>query len=55
MAQFGISQPLLRLEDHDLLVGDGRFLDDLQPAGVAHAFVLRSPHAHAEILSLIHI
>ena len=52
MAQFGISQPLLRLEDHDLLVGDGRFLDDLQPAGVAHAFVLRSPHAHAEIRSI---
>lgn len=49
MAQFGISQPLLRLEDPALLTGRGRFLDDLYFPRMAHAYVLRSPHAHAEI------
>ncbi len=49
MAQFGISQPLLRLEDPALLTGQGHFLDDLTFPGMAHGYVLRSPHAHAEI------
>lgn len=41
-----------RLEDARLLTGRGRFTDDLRPAGVAEAYVLRSPHAHAEILAI---
>ena len=42
-----------RLEDRDLLIGRGRFADDL-PSGPAtlHAAILRSPHAHAEIRSI---
>jgi len=52
MAQFGISQPLLRLEDPALLTGRGQFLDDLRFPNMAHAYVLRSPHAHAEILGV---
>jgi 2-furoyl-CoA dehydrogenase large subunit len=42
-----------RVEDADLLRGHGRFADDL-PAGpgTLHAVILRSPHAHAEILSI---
>src|SRR3979411_1192561 len=34
-------------------VGGGRFIDDLgvQP-GTLHAAILRSPHAHADILSI---
>ena len=49
MGQFGISQPVRRREDPRLLRGEGRFVDDLTFPGMAHAFVLRSPHAHARI------
>ena len=52
MAQFGISQPLLRLEDPALLVGEGQFLDDLSLPGMAHGVALRSPHAHAKVRSV---
>src|ERR1044071_8130960 len=46
-------QPLARLEDADLLRGRGRFADDLpEPRGVLHAAILRSPHAHAELVSI---
>jgi aerobic carbon-monoxide dehydrogenase large subunit len=36
-----------RREDARLLTGAGGYLDDLAFDGVAHAVVLRSPHAHA--------
>ncbi len=42
----------MRLEDHRLLTGRGRFVDDLPFAGALHAHILRSPYAHARILSL---
>jgi len=46
-------QPLKRLEDADLLLGRGRFGDDLPvPRGTLHAAILRSPHAHAELVSI---
>ena len=42
-----------RLEDADLLRGAGRFADDLSVRrDTLHAAILRSPHAHAEILSV---
>jgi 2-furoyl-CoA dehydrogenase large subunit len=42
-----------RREDEELLRGDGRFGDDLPVRpGTLQAAILRSPHAHAEILSL---
>jgi CO/xanthine dehydrogenase Mo-binding subunit len=41
-----------RLEDPRLLGGRGCFVDDVSPAGVLHAVVLRSPHAHARIASI---
>ena len=42
-----------RLEDADLLRGPGRFADDLPVRrDTLHAAILRSPHAHAEILSV---
>jgi 2-furoyl-CoA dehydrogenase large subunit len=42
-----------RVEDPDLLRGHGRFADDI-PAGpgALHAVILRSPHPHADILSV---
>ena len=41
-----------RKEDPRLLRGDGRYVSDLKLHGLAHAAVLRSPHAHARIRSL---
>src|SRR5438093_3845730 len=41
-----------RKEDPRLLQGRGCFVDDIQPAGVLHAAVLRSPHAHARIVAI---
>ena len=42
-----------RLEDAELLRGHGRFGDDLPVRrDTLHAAILRSPHAHAEILSI---
>ena len=42
-----------RLEDAELLRGDGRFADDLPVRrDTLHPAILRSPHAHAEILSV---
>jgi aerobic carbon-monoxide dehydrogenase large subunit len=47
-----IGRPLKRREDYRLLVGAGRFVDDLMPPGCAHLVLLRSPHAHARITRL---
>ncbi|HYM73994.1 MAG TPA: xanthine dehydrogenase family protein molybdopterin-binding subunit [Stellaceae bacterium] len=38
-----------RREDRRFLTGQGRYLDDLAFENLAHAVVLRSPHAHARI------
>ena len=38
-----------RREDPRLLTGHGRYVGDLQPEGLLHAAVLRSPHAAARI------
>ena len=47
-----VSRPLKRFEDPRLVTGQGSFVDDLRLPGMLHAVVLRSPHAHARILSL---
>ena len=41
-----------RKEDAALLAGKGKFVDDLDPAGVLHAAFARSPYAHARIRSI---
>src|SRR4051794_41658899 len=43
---------LKRKEDPRLLTGLGRFLDDVKLAGMLHAAFVRSPHAHARVLSV---
>jgi len=48
----GIGEPVQRREDERLLTGKGRYTDDIQVANVAYAFILRSPHAHARIVSV---
>ena len=52
MGQFGIGQPVRRKEDVRLLTGGGRFLDDISVPNEAHAYLLRSPHAHANIKAI---
>ena len=48
-----VGQALERFEDAALLSGMARFIDDLEPvAGLRHAAILRSPHAHADIVSI---
>jgi carbon-monoxide dehydrogenase large subunit len=49
MNKFGIGQPVKRFEDRRLLCGEGRFINDINLAGQAHAVVVRSPHAHARL------
>jgi aerobic carbon-monoxide dehydrogenase large subunit len=49
MKQFGIGQPIRRIEDRRFLTGYGRYLDDVVRPREAHAALLRSPHAHARI------
>src|ERR1700751_1698371 len=48
-----IGQSIPRVEDAALLSGRGRFIDDVgvRP-GTLHAAILRSPHAHAKIVSI---
>lgn len=48
----GLGVPLRRLEDPRLLTGGGRFTANLAPPGSLHALFLRSPHAHARVLSV---
>ena len=42
----------LRIEDDALVRGAGKFMDDPRLANLAHAVFVRSPHAHARIVSL---
>ena len=41
-----------RREDPALLAGAGRFIDDIVRAFQAHAWIVRSPHAHARVASI---
>jgi len=41
-----------RLEDPALLSGRGRFVDDVKLPGMLHACFVRSPHAHAKLVSI---
>src|SRR5919106_7019978 len=46
-----IGKPVRRVEDWRLLTGRGTYIDDHPPvAGLHHAAIVRSPHAHARIL-----
>src|SRR3990170_1906979 len=51
-ARFGSSRSQKRIEDDRLLVGKGLFSDDRDLPGQAWMVVLRSPHAHARIVSI---
>src|SRR5581483_9848262 len=43
---------MLRKEDARFLRGKGHYLDDIALPGMLHGAILRSPHAHARIISI---
>lgn len=47
-----IGQPIKREDDRKLVTGQGRFVDDFNPPGTLHVVFVRSPYAHAEIVSV---
>ena len=47
--KFGVGQPVRRHEDLRLVTGQGLYTDDIVLPRMTHAFVLRSPVAHAWI------
>ena len=49
MGEYGASGTVTRFEDQRLLTGCGDFLEDGNAHGQLHGYMLRSPHAHAEI------
>jgi carbon-monoxide dehydrogenase large subunit len=52
VGRFGSGQEVLRIEDKGLLTGAGVYAGDVSLPGATHLFFLRSPHAHARIVSL---
>ncbi|MAI49341.1 MAG: carbon monoxide dehydrogenase [Rhodospirillaceae bacterium] len=52
MDKFGIGQGVTREEDPRLLKGCGIFVNDVSLSNQTYAVVLRSPHAHADIISI---
>src|SRR5262249_26125557 len=49
-AMMGAAPP--RLGGDRFVSGSGRFVDDVRVPGMLHAAVLRSPHAHARLVSI---
>jgi carbon-monoxide dehydrogenase large subunit len=52
MLKYAVGQSVPRTEDPRLLKGRGRYVDDFALPNQAHAVMVRSPHAHAEIKSI---
>jgi len=46
-SKVGMGQAVTRKEDANFITGRGQYTDDVKLAGALHAFVLRSPYAHA--------
>ena len=49
MSATGIGAPVRRKEDFRFITGQGHYTDDVNRHGQAHAYFLRSPHAHATL------
>ncbi len=52
MTKFGIGQAVTRREDQRLITGSAQYIDDLSLPNEAHIAFVRSPHAHAKIVSI---
>jgi carbon-monoxide dehydrogenase large subunit len=49
MPDSGIGAPVRRKEDFRFLTGKGNYVDDINRPNQSHAYILRSPHAHANL------
>ena len=47
-----IGTPVRRREDYRFLTGGGTYTDDINRPGQLHVFILRSPHAHAQMVGI---
>src|SRR6516225_8173591 len=47
-----IGTPVRRREDYRFLTGGGTYTDDINRPGQLYAYILRSPHAHAQIAGI---
>jgi carbon-monoxide dehydrogenase large subunit len=47
-----VGQSIRRIEDPKFLLGKGGYIDDFRVRGMLHAALVRSPHAHARIVSI---
>ncbi len=52
IGRFGSGREVLRIEDKGLLSGAGRFTDDVSLPAQTYLAFLRSPHAHARLVSV---
>ena len=48
----GIGKSIPRKEDGRFITGKGRYTDDIKQVGQTHAYFVRSPHAHADVVSI---
>jgi len=49
LQKYGVGQPVRRTEDDTLVRGKGKYTDDFKLPGQAHAWIVRSSHAHGII------
>jgi aerobic carbon-monoxide dehydrogenase large subunit len=54
MSATGIGAAVRRKEDQRFITGKGHFTADIERPGQAHAYFVRSPHAHARIRKIDH-
>src|SRR5438093_9080702 len=52
VAEGYVGQSVRRVEDRRLLKGEGLFVADVRLRGMAHAAIVRSPHAHARVVGI---
>ena len=52
MSATGIGASVRRKEDQRFITGKGRYTADIDRPGQAHAYFVRSPHAHAKIRTI---
>ncbi|MBU1835933.1 MAG: xanthine dehydrogenase family protein molybdopterin-binding subunit, partial [Alphaproteobacteria bacterium] len=52
MEKFGKSQPITRVEDQRFLTGQGRYVDDIAPAGALFAVFVRAQVGHGVLTGI---
>src|SRR5215813_14100476 len=52
LQKYGVGQPVRRKEDDTLVRGKGKYTDDFNLPDQAHAWIVRSSHAHGIIKSI---